>query len=201
MNKKYIIISVVAVMLTAALGISFAYFAPAIEGTGKQMTITSGLLSLDVADSNVVVTPTSALKPILASQVDTSTDAYRNTFSVTRSNNSLDACYSISLVVDSIGTNLINKWFKYKLTDGTNTVTGNFINASAGATKELLTGYYKAKTDSTTSNYTLTLWLEYDSVEDQSSILTSEESTRTFSGHLMATATNGTCPAQGGGIN
>ena len=193
-HNKYLIISVTSIIMIVALGVSFAYFAPAIEGIGSNMSITVGKLELDVSDSNVIVNPQTPLKPIYASQVDTSSDAYRNTFTVANSSDSAtEVCYSISLAVDSIGANIANKWFKYKLTDGTNTVTGTFQNATAGATKELLTGYYKGKGDTSSNSYTLTLWLEYDEIEDQSFILKGDDTSRTFSGHLLANGESKTC--------
>ena len=191
MNKKYIIISIISIILVVALGISLAYFTPNIIGNGANINVVSGIFDLDISDSNI--SPNIVFRPILDSTVDTSSYAYRNAFTVSRSEDSnLDGCYSLSLVVDSIGNNLKNEWFKYKITDGTVTYTGTLAGLSAGSSKSLIKNVYISK-DTSTHNYTLTLWLSYSNTKDQSSILTGEESSRTFTGHIVANGHNGTC--------
>ncbi len=201
MNLKNIyittIISVACLIIITTMG-TYAYFAPDIEGAGKSIRIASG--KIDLVVSNFSVSPVSPLKPIYDNAISTSTDAYKTTFTVSKSDDSnLDACYGIYLYVDEIGENLKSEYFKYRFESDNTAILGSFdpsrasFDANGKAIISLIGNEYFSKTDNTPKEYTLTLWLSYDSVSDQSNILLGTDSTRTFKGHLVASGRNGVC--------
>ena len=199
MNLKNIyittIISVACLIVITFMG-TYAYFAPDIKGTGKSINIVSG--KVDLVVSNSAVSPVSPLKPIYDNAISTSGDAYKTTFTVSKSDDSnLDACYGIYLYVDQIGDKLKSEYFKYRFESDNSTILGSFdkvtYDENGKAIISLIGNEYFAKTDNTPKEYTLALWLSYDSVKDQSNILVGTDSTRTFKGHLVASGRNGVC--------
>lgn len=175
---------------------TYAYFTPFIEGEGELINVISGKIKLAISENKISA---SNLAPILDSTKDTK--AQKNEFTISRTDDSnLDACYSLYLVVDTIGTALRNNYFKYELDYGTNTVTGDFSNLTYAEDGTARIGLLvnQSITDANPSNtYTLRLWLSYDPDEDQTSLLTGEASTRVFNAHILASGQNGKCEVQG----
>ncbi len=190
-KKTYIAYMVVAVLCLVVIVTSatYAYFKAQIKGEGSGINLTGSTFTLSIDES---VINTSGLAPIYDSTKDTK--AQKNTFTVTMGTLGISsACYNLYLEIDSIGTNLQNKYFKYELSDGTNTYTGNFDGRTNGS-KILLSRNETLNTTNSSKTYTLKLWLSYSETEDQTFILTGEETTRTFQGHLRATGVTGSCP-------
>ncbi len=177
---------------------AYSYFVPKVVGKGESINVVSGKVNLEVSNAQVI--PINSLRPINDSSVDTSDEAFKTTFTVSRSNDSnLDICYGVFLTIDGIGDNLKSEYFKYRFKSNNTTIFGSFspniveYDENGKAIISLIGNEYFSKTDNTSKEYELTLWLSYDLVNNQSEILIGEESTRTFSGHLTASGRNGVC--------
>ena len=175
---------------------TYAYFTPFIEGEGELINVISGKIKLNITENKINA---SNLAPILDSTKDTK--AQKNEFTISRTDDSnLDACYSLYLVVDTIGSSLRNNYFKYELDYGVNTVTGDFsnLNYEEDGTAKIGLLVNQEITDANPSNtYTLRLWLSYDPDNDQTSLLTGTAETRVFNAHILARGQNGKCEVQG----
>lgn len=175
---------------------TYAYFTPFIEGEGELINVISGKIKLNITENKINA---SNLAPILDSTKDTK--AQKNEFTISRTDDSnLDACYSLYLVVDTIGSSLRNNYFKYELDYGVNTVTGDFsnLNYEEDGTAKIGLLVNQEITDANPSNtYTLRLWLSYDPDNDQTSLLTGTAETRVFNAHILASGQNGKCEVQG----
>lgn len=175
---------------------TYAYFTPFIEGEGDLINVISGKIKLNITENKINA---SNLAPILDSTKDTK--AQKNEFTISRTDDSnLDACYSLYLVVDTIGSSLRNNYFKYELDYGVNTVTGDFsnLNYEEDGTAKIGLLVNQEITDANPSNtYTLRLWLSYDPDNDQTSLLTGTAETRVFNAHILASGQNGKCEVQG----
>ncbi len=167
MKKRYLIISIVS-MLVLIVGVSVA-----------------------IKDGEV---KTDSLMPILDSSKETK--ANTQTFTVERTSDSSikTACYTVYLVIDNIGENLKNKFFKYELLSNNNIISsGDFNNINNQDKIELVTKQ-KITEETGRNTYTLRLWFSYDEVEDQTKYLQGEENTRTFTGHIYVSGNTGECP-------
>lgn len=194
-SKKYIAlmsVSVLCLIVIITAG-TYAYFKPNIVGSGTTMQVGSGKVKLQISNAKVTPGPMIPIKDSTKS-----TKAHKNEFSLSRTSDStMDACYQLSLEIENIGSNLINKFFKYELTyDGSKTITGNFsgvtLDENGKASIPLL--YNQTLNASTTSHsYVLRVWLSYSDTEDQTSLLQGDTSTRSFTGHLKASGYNGAC--------
>ena len=175
---------------------TYAYFTPFIEGEGELINVISGKIKLNITENKINA---SNLAPILDSTKDTK--AQKNEFTISRTDDSnLDACYSLYLVVDTIGSSLRNNYFKYELDYGVNTVTGDFsnLNYEEDGTAKIGLLVNQEITDANPSNtYTRRLWLSYDPDNDQTSLLTGTAETRVFNAHILASGQNGKCEVQG----
>ena len=194
-NKCYIGVMALGVvcLVVMVFAATYAYFSPRIVGEGADMRVLSGKVKLKISETKITA---NNLVPILDSTK--ATKAQKNEFTISRSDDSnLDACYQLFLVVDSIGSAMQNKWFKYELLYGENSIEGDFSNLifeEDGTTSKIALLDNQQVTSSNPSNsYTLRVWLSYSDTEDQTSILTGEASTRQFSARIVASGQNGTC--------
>lgn len=204
-TRVYVMLGISVICLVFLVGsVTYAFFRPVIEGVGTPINISSGKVELEISESKITA---NNLMPIKDTSKDTK--AQKNDFTISRSSDSsLDACYSLYLVVDSIGDALKNKWLKYELSytdkDGNaQTIEGNFENFSSltldkdgKANIGLLVNQELSDTN-TSNSYTLRLWLSYSDTDDQSSILTGDATSRTFSAHIYASGESGKCKTQG----
>ncbi len=190
MKKRYLVISIVS-MLVLIVGVSVAYFNAKIVGTGKDMIISVGKMKLAIKDGEV---KTDSLMPILDSTKETK--ANTQTFTVERTSDSSikTACYTIYLVIDNIGDNLKNKFFKYELLSNNNIISSGDFNNTNNEDKIELVSKQKITEETGSNTYTLRLWFSYDEVEDQTKYLQGSEETRTFTGHIYVSGNTGECP-------
>lgn len=206
-KKSYIAVMCLSVvcLIVIVASVTYAYFSTQLEGEGRTFSLMAGKLDLNITENKINAT---GLVPIRDTSKDTL--AQENEFTISRTDDStMDACYSLYLVVDEIGVNLKNKWFKYELdyvnTDGSpDTISGTFEgeldnlqvekreDGTTAVGKALLTN--QELNDTTASRtYTLRVWLSYSDTEDQTSLLTGEPETRTFTAHLVASGASGSC--------
>jgi len=205
-NKKYIAVMGLSVFCLIAIvaSVTYAYFTPRVVGDGQSVNVIAGKVKLQISETNITA---NNLVPIRDGNKDRL--AQKNEFTISRTDDSnLNACYSLYLIIDKIGDNLKNKWFKYELdyvnTDGEDaTLEGTFEDFDSLTVLEdgsVRIGFLTNQelSDSVTSRtYTLRLWLSYSDTEDQSSILTGTSETREFSARVMAEGTSGKCAVQG----
>lgn len=195
-NKSYVAVMVVSVLCLVVIIFSttYAYFTPRITGDENPMTFMAGKVKLAISENKIIA---SNLAPILDSTKETK--AQKNEFTISKTDDSnLGACYSLYLVVDEIGTNLRNQYFKYELVYGDKVLEGDFSNLTFSeedgtATIPLLTNQVISD-DNQSNSYTLRLWLSYDPDNDQTELLTGDVASRTFNAHIYANGVSGKCP-------
>jgi hypothetical protein len=198
-NKTYSKKSYVAVMSISILCLvvivfstTYAYFKPKITGEGTPINVVAGKVKLAISEEKITAMN---LAPILDDTKDTK--AQKNSFSISRTEDSnLGACYSLYLVVDKIGANLQNQYFKYEFDYGADVITGDFSNLvfdEEGKANIPLITNQELSSDNTSNSYTLRLWLSYDPNVDQTSLLVGDAELRTFNGHIYASGVTGAC--------
>ena len=194
MHKRIVVLLVLILAgLTIALGLSYSFFTSAISGSGSTLTIKAG--DLDLTLTNTKVNPLS-IEPIYESEV--SSKAYTQTFTITRgSEANLEGCYDVYIVIDNIGEGLKSKYLKYRISDGTYTREGNFAPSNFTYVNNKATikvfSNHEISTDVLTHSYTLMLWLVYDPLVDQSTMLTGNDNSRTIEAHIEASGSLGRC--------
>ena len=194
MHKRIVVLLVLILAgLTIALGLSYSFFTSRISGSGSTLTIKAG--DLDLTLTNTKVNPLS-IEPIYESEV--SSKAYTQTFTITRGGEAnLEGCYDVYIVIDNIGDSLKSKYLKYRISDGTYTREGNFAPSNFTYVNNKATikvfSNHEISTDALTHSYTLMLWLVYDPLVDQSTMLTGNEASRTIEAHIEASGSLGRC--------
>ena len=192
-NKRLIILSVTGVLLliVSVVNLTYAWFSTQVEGTGKPITVTTGILDIKYQDSETI--NVSFATPIYDDI--RATTAYKNVFTVSHEDRSnIDACYSIDLSLDSIQDKFKSEWIKYELYDVTNnvSVTGikDFSEVTGPGLITMASGKNLAVDDSIT--YELRIWLSYSDTVDQTSLL-QNNSGDAITAHIVVTALNGKC--------
>ena len=183
-NKRLIIMSVtgVLILICGVVGITYSWFSTVVEGTGKPIIVSAGVL--DVKYDEAEVMNVSFGKPIYDD--NRATQAYKNTFTISHEGRStIDACYSIDLSIDSIQDKFKSKWVKYELYDVTNdvSVTGvkDFSNVVSTGTIELAEALKLNVGESV--QYEFRVWLSYSDIEDQTELLQNNSGTA-ISAHI-----------------
>lgn len=195
-NKKYIAVMCLSVFCLVVIiaSVTYAYFTPRIVGNGKDVNVAAGKVKLEISETKIEVTN---LLPIRDGNKDRL--AEKNEFTISRkSDSNLNACYSLYLVIDEIGDNLKNKWFKYEFDYGSgNPIVGDFASITPeedGTLKLAFVTNQELSDDTVNSrNYTLRVWLSYSDTEDQSNILKGDAAARTFKAHILAEGVSGKC--------
>ena len=194
-NKRLIIMSVtgVLILICGVVGITYSWFSTVVEGTGKPIIVSAGVL--DVKYDEAEVMNVSFGKPIYDD--NRATQAYKNTFTISHEGRStIDACYSIDLSIDSIQDKFKSKWVKYELYDVTNdvSVTGvkDFSNVVSTGTIELAEALKLNVGESV--QYEFRVWLSYSDIEDQTELLQNNSGTA-ISAHIKVSAKSGECVA------
>jgi len=197
-SKGYIAVMIVSILCLVIIIFSttYAYFTPRITGDENPMTFQAGKVKLSISENKISATN---LTPILDSTKESK--AQKNEFTISRTEDSnLEACYSLYLVVDEIGDNLKNQYFKYELLYGDKVLEGDFSNLTfdeeeGTATIPFLTNQVISE-DNESNSYTLRLWLSYDPDNDQTSLLTGDVASRTFNAHIYANGVSGKCKVE-----
>ena len=154
-RKKYIIISVVIILISvvALIGTSYALLTMTIEGD-KKITLTAGILKVDFEDGNYINLENAA--PMTDSQGQKLTPY---TFTITNTGN-INAYYHVSLEEEATNT-LTNNYLKMRLTNNQGYDSGVVKVSDYGA------GTFDIKSEETlepedTVTYTLWMWLDND---------------------------------------
>ena len=190
-NKRLIVLSITGVLILIAgvVGLTYSWFSTIIEGTGKPIIVTAGILDIKYEETEVM--NVTFAEPIYDD--NRGTQAYKNVFTVSHEERSnIDACYSIDLSIDSIQDKFKSEWIKYELYDVTNnvSVTGiqDFSEVTGAGIIPLASNLNLAVNDSV--QYELRIWLSYSDTIDQTSLLQNNSGTA-ISAHIKVTAVNG----------
>ena len=193
-DKNYKLIMGISVMCLVLIifASSYAYFKTRIINKTNPFSVKVGKVDL-LIDTNQITIENAA--PIL--DEDKNEKAVTKTFTIKRTSDSnLDICYNLYLVIDQITDNIKNsKYLKYELTDKKSgeVISKNLSTAvySEGKSTILLKNQYLSDSDTTGVEYELKVWLSYDEVEDQMSLLGGS-----LTAHLYVSGMQGTtCPA------
>ena len=166
-KNKYIIVSIFIII--SAFICTYAYFATDIfSDLIKNTTMISGKIEMSISDESVNVQD---LAPIYDETYNEY--AYSKSFSIKSIDEGLNVCSKLYLNISYIDTNLISKYFKWKIvsSDGEE-YTGNFKNAVNGEKLELLSGIYFKPGQ--TKTYTMYIWLSYEENINQTIMLGGE---------------------------
>ena len=154
-RKKYIIISVVIILISvvALIGTSYALLTMTIEGD-KKITLTAGILKVDFEDGNYINLENAA--PMTDREGQKLTPY---TFTITNTGN-INAYYHVSLEEEATNT-LTNNYLKMRLTNNQGYDSGVVKVSDYGA------GTFDIKSEETlepedTVTYTLWMWLDND---------------------------------------
>ena len=191
-NYKLIMGISVTCLVLIIFASSYAYFKTKIINNTNPFSVKVGKVDL-LIDTNQITIENAA--PIL--DEDKNEKAITKTFTIKRTTDSnLDICYNLYLVIDQITDNIKNsKYLKYELTDKKSgeVISKNLSTAaySDGKSTILLKNQYLSDSDTTGVEYELKVWLSYDEVEDQTSLLGGS-----LTAHLYVSGMQGTvCPA------
>ena len=193
-DKNYKLIMGISVMCLVLIifASSYAYFKTKIINNTNPFSVKVGKVDL-LIDTNQITIENAA--PIL--DEDKNEKAVTKTFTIKRTSDSnLDICYNLYLVIDQITDNIKNsKYLKYELTDKKSgeVISKNLSTVvySEGKSTILLKNQYLSDSDTTGVEYELKVWLSYDEVEDQTSLLGGS-----LTAHLYVSGMQGTtCPA------
>ncbi|MCI6349693.1 MAG: hypothetical protein MR779_02170 [Tenericutes bacterium] len=191
-NYKLIMGISVTCLVLIIFASSYAYFKTKIINNTNPFSVKVGKVDL-LVDTNQITIENAA--PIL--DVEKNEKAVTKTFTIKRTSDSnLDICYNLYLVIDQITDNIKNsKYLKYELTDKKSgeVISKNLSTAtySEGKSTILLKNQYLSDSDTTGVEYELKVWLSYDEVEDQTSLLGGS-----LTAHLYVSGMQGTaCPA------
>ena len=193
-DKNYKLIMGISVMCLVLIifASSYAYFKTKIVNNTNPFSVKVGKVDL-LIDTNQITIENAA--PIL--DEDKNEKAVTKTFTIKRTSDSnLDICYNLYLVIDQITDNIKNsKYLKYELTDKKSgeVISKNLSTAaySEGKSTILLKNQYLSDSDTSGVEYELKVWLSYDEVEDQTSLLGGS-----LTAHLYVSGMQGTtCPA------
>ncbi len=194
-NKSYIIAIVIGILCLGLIifAASYSYFSNQITGTPGKINVKTADGVIDISEERINI---DEIAPILDSAKGEK--AFQNNFNVFLVEGvKTSVCYSLELVVDKIGSNLLNKWFKYELVYGDNEVIeGTFDGKTVGEDGKIVIPLIdnQGLSEGGNNSYTLRLWLSYDENDIlQTPILQGDEESRTFEGHLHATGVYGAC--------
>ena len=191
-NYKLIMGISIACLVLIIFASSYAYFKTKIINNTNPFSVKVGKVDL-LIDTNQITIENAA--PIL--DEDKNEKAITKTFTIKRTSDSnLDICYNLYLVIDQITDNIKNsKYLKYELTDKKSgeVISKNLSTVvySEGKSTILLKNQYLSDSDTSGVEYELKVWLSYDEVEDQTSLLGGS-----LTAHLYVSGMQGTtCPA------
>ena len=187
-NTKLTLLVGILILIVIITTSTYAYYKTRIKSPGSKISIMGSNFSLNITDNSLVA---SNLTPIYDKNKETQGVKKEFTISI-GSAGVTSACYDLYIDVTSLGENLRNKYFKYELTNGTDTYTGSF-NGRTDGSQILIIRNQNINNTNTSNSYTLYLWLSYSETEDQTDILSGDSTSRTFKGRILAKAVTGTC--------
>ena len=166
MKVKYLIIwSLFALLFIGTFSVSLSYLGTKVVSDGSNTTVFhTGKLDLNVVDSkleNVLLIP--------IDDKDYHTSAYRKSFSIISSKESLNSCTDIYLKINEISDELKSEYLKYKLITDNKIYDGDFKDAKDGENMLLAEHVFIEK--DTTNKYDLYIWISYADGVDQMSML------------------------------
>ena len=183
-KKKYVVLAIIT-LIVAVGTVSLAYFqGSVINDLINNTKVTTGNVDVKISDASINV---SDIKPLYTSNSDYGyEDAdFVKKFSIENDAGNLNACVKLYMKINSIDSDLANKYFRYTVVNdetGT-TISGSFNGTSSGNDLELGSLYFIESNKS--KKYTMYIWIEYDSNVDQMSMLN-----KTLSGTLYVKATD-----------
>ena len=187
-SAKLTLLVGILMLIVITASTTYAYFKTRIKSPGSKISVMGSNFSLNITDNALTA---SGLKPIY--DKNKSTQAVKKEFTISIGSAGVtSACYDLYIDVTSLGENLRNKYFKYELTNGTDTYTGSF-NGRTDGSQILIIRNQNINNTNTSNSYTLYLWLSYSETEDQTDILSGDSTSRTFKGRILAKAVTGTC--------
>ena len=154
-RKKYIIISVVIILISiiALIGSSYAILTMTIEGD-KKISVTAGILKVDFTDGNYINLDNAA--PVTDKQ-GLKTSPY--TFTITNTGN-INAYYHVSLEEEATNT-LTHNYLKMRLTNDKGYDSGVvYVSDYEASEMEIMSEQTLEPEDKVT--YTLWMWLDYN---------------------------------------
>ena len=168
LKRKYIIIMVLTLIVSVAT-LTFAYFQGSVLNDLINPTkVSTGSIDIKISDTSVNATD---VEPLFTNGNNFEKASFVKHFSVTNGTNTLNTCVELYLKVNSIDSGLANSYFRYAVVNdetGT-TITGSFDGASNGSNIDLGSLYFFEK--GTIKEYTMYIWIEYDSNTNQASML------------------------------
>lgn len=195
-NKKtlYVTVLMVLLMIVTIFTVTYSWFTVKIEGTGKPINVVvTGKLNLSLG-----VTGYDNTVPAPINDTDKKTKAKNITFNVSHASDStINACYKIELVVDSIKDTYKRndlKWEFYQVNGTSETVL------KSGNTSSFTTNYIEILKENislplnTTHNYGFRIWLSNDPNNEQDiGILQNNNSTPGLKTHIKVTSSSQAC--------
>lgn len=167
-KKKYIVIAVLTLIVSVGT-LTFAYFQGTILNDLVYKTdVSTGSIDIKISDIGVNVTD---VEPMVTNGTNYDKASFVKHFSVTNGTDTLNTCVELYLRINGINSALASKYFKYAVVndDTGTTITGDFNGVSSGTELDLGSLYFFE--ESTTKNYTMYIWIEYDIDVNQSSML------------------------------
>ena len=188
-NTKLTLLVGILILIVIITTSTYAYFKTRIKSPGSKISVTGSNFSLNITDNALTA---SGLKPIY--DKNKSTQAVKKEFIISIGSDGItSACYDLYIDIESLGSNLRNKYFKYEITNGTDTYAGNFSGRTDGS-QILIMRNQNINTTNTSNSYTLYLWLAYgDNDDSQGELLTGDAASRTYKGRILAKAVTGSC--------
>ena len=152
-------------MIVAVSSISLSYFgANIISKDIKETKVTTGVVDLKVDDEEL---DAKDIAPIY--DTDYEMLAYKKNFSIISSEKSLNSCTKVSLNIDTISSELANKYFKYKIVGNDYEKEGNFSGAHNNSNLTLIDNVFIEGNSS--MDFDLYIWISYDENENQIDML------------------------------
>ena len=175
-KKKYLILIVMTLIVSVGT-LTYAYFEGSIlNDSTNTTTVTTGKININISDASVVVTN---VKPLVTEEDSTKNTnqfvyeqaSFVKKFTISNEADSLNVCTGLYLKINSIDAPLVSQYFKYKIVrDDTGTsIEGDFSEASTEADKFL--GSLLFFNSGESKSYTMYVWIEYASEDDQTSML------------------------------
>ena len=188
-SAKLTLLVGVLMLIVIATSTTYAYFKTRIKSPGSKISVTGSNFSLNITDNALTA---SGLKPIY--DKNKYTQAVKKEFTISIGSDGItSACYDLYIDIESLGSNLRNGYFKYEITNGTDTYAGNF-NGKTDGSQILIMRNQNINTTNTSNSYTLYLWLAYgDNDDSQGELLTGDAASRTYKGRILAKAVTGSC--------
>ena len=166
MKEKYLVVwCLFALLFIGTFSVSLSYLGTKVVSNDTNATIFhTGKLDLNVVDSkleNVI------LKPMY--DKDYHSSAYKKTFSIISSQDSLNSCADIYLKISDISDELRSEYLKFKLITNDKIYDGDFKDAKSN--ENLLLANHVFIEKDTTNKYELYIWISYADGVDQMDML------------------------------